>query len=48
MPSYAEVATSASTLDRAREQSIGRPLADISVQTFKGSTGDHQDQGAQH
>lgn len=36
VPSYAEVATSASTLSRA-ERLIGRPLADVSVQTFKGT-----------
>ena len=36
VPSYAEVATSSSTLQRA-EEAMGRPLADISVQTFKGT-----------
>ncbi len=36
VPSYAEVATSASTLSQA-ERAMGRPLADISVQTFKGT-----------
>jgi len=36
VPSYAEAATSSTTLDRAREL-VGRPLADVSVQTFKGT-----------
>jgi succinoglycan biosynthesis transport protein ExoP len=36
VPSYAEVATSRSTLLRA-EEAMGRPLADISVDTFKGT-----------
>lgn len=36
VPSYAEAATSNPTLARA-EQLVGQPLADISVQTFKGT-----------
>lgn len=36
VPIYADAATSRSTLDRAR-RILGRPLADISVETFKGT-----------
>jgi succinoglycan biosynthesis transport protein ExoP len=36
VPIYADAATARTTLDRAR-QLLGRPLADISVQTFKGT-----------
>src|SRR5207342_2499978 len=36
VPSYAEAATSTTTLERAREL-VGRPLADVTVQTFKGT-----------